>query len=108
MKKFFFLIISLFLLFAALPAEAAGPINQDGYFKNIRLAGRVKVVDHFGDIKVQVVHSFPDIKVKVVNSFPDRIGEWQFVDHGEDFTIEYVKSFPDIKVQFVNSFPGVR
>ncbi len=108
MKKFLFLIISLVLLFAAFPSEAAGPINQDGYFKNIRLAGRVKVVDHFGDIKVQVVHSFPDIKVKVVNHFPDRIGEWQFVDYGEDFTIEYVKSFPDIKVQFVNSFPGVR
>ena len=108
MKKFFLLITALFFLFFTMPLEAAGPINQDGYFRNIRLAGRVKVVDHFGDIKVQVVHSFPDIKVKVVNHFPDDIGEWQFVDYGEDFTIEYVKSFGDIKVQFVNSFPGVR
>ncbi len=106
MKKILFLMAALILL-AAFPCHAAGAISEDGYFKNIRLAGRVKVVDHFGDIKVQVVHSFPDIKVKIVNHFPDRIGEWQFVDYGEDFTIEYVKSFADIRVQFVNSFPGV-
>ena len=91
------LLTLLFSLFAAPLSFAASPINQDGYFKNIRMAGRVKVVEHFGDVKV-----------KVVSSFPDGIGEWQFVDYGEDFTIEYVDSFPDIRIQFVDSFPGVR
>ena len=101
------LLALLFSLFSAPLSFAASAINQDGYFKNIRMAGRVKVVEHFGDVKVKVVSSFPDLRVKVVSSFPDDIGEWQFVDYGEDFTIEYVDSFPDIRIQFVDSFPGV-
>ena len=95
--RFALLLTLLFSLFAAPLSFAASPINQDGYFKNIRMAGRVKVVS-----------SFPDLRVKVVSSFPGDIGEWQFVDYGEDFTIEYVDSFPDIRIQFVDSFPGVR
>ena len=90
------LLTLLFSLFAAPFSFAASPIHQDGYFKNIRMAGRVKVVS-----------SFPDLRVKVVSSFPDDIGEWQFVDYGEDFTIEYVDSFPDICIKFVDSFPGI-
>lgn len=107
MKKFFCVLTFLLLLLAGSAAEAAGPINGDGYFKNIRLAGRVRVVDSFPDIKVQVVSSFPDLKVKAVSSFPDDIGEWQFVDYGEDFTVQFVDSFPDIRIEFVDSFPGV-
>ena len=108
MKKIIVLLATLFFfLFAGFSACAAGPINADGYFKNIRLAGKVRVVDSFPDIRVQVVDSFPDLKVKAVSAFPDDIGEWQFVDYGEDFTIQFVDSFPDITIQFVDSFPGV-
>lgn len=97
MKKMITLFFCFFLLLTGcLAADAAGPINRDGYFKNIRLAGRVRVVD-----------SFPDLKVKAVSSFPDDIGEWQFVDYGEDFTVQFVDSFPDIRIEFVDSFPGV-
>ncbi|MBQ8920501.1 MAG: hypothetical protein IJ056_10435 [Acidaminococcaceae bacterium] len=84
-----------------------GAVSRDGYFKGIRLAGKVKVVSNFADIKVQVVNSFPDLKVKRVDNFPDKIGEWKFVDNFPDFTIQYVNSFPDIKIQFDNNFPGV-
>ena len=103
-------VLALILLgaFCLSAVSAASAINRDGYFKGIRLAGRVKVVTSFPDIKVQVVNSFPDLCVKPVNSFPNEIGEWQFVDHGEDFKIQYVNSFPDIKIQFVNHFPGVK
>ena len=31
-------------------AFAASPINQDGYYKGIRLTGKVKVVDYNADI----------------------------------------------------------
>lgn len=96
MKKICCILAFLLLLLAGSAVDAAGPINRDGYFKNIRLAGRVRVVD-----------SFPDLKVKTVDSFPDDIGEWQFVDYGEDFTIQFVDSFPDICIEFVDSFPGV-
>ena len=108
MKKI--LAISALLLASAFlcsSVSAAGPVNRDGYFRDIRLAGRVKVVTSFPDIKVQVVNSFPDLRVKAVEAFPDDIGEWQFVEYGEDFTIQYVESFPDIKIKFVQSFPGV-
>ncbi len=88
-------------------AGAASKINEDGYYKNIRLAGKVRVVESFADIKVQVVTSFPDLRVKVVSSFPDDIGEWQFVDYGENFTVQFVSSFPDIKIKYVEHFPGV-
>jgi hypothetical protein len=84
-----------------------GAVSKDGYFKGIRLAGKVKVVKNFGDIKVQVVKNFPDLKVKKVSNFPNKIGEWQFVDSFPDFTIQFVEAFPDIKVQFVEAFPGL-
>ena len=88
-------------------ASAASTINSDGYYKGIRLAGTVKVVDAFPDIKVQIVNSFPDLKVQVVEAFPDKIGQWQFVESFPDFTIQFVNAFPDIKIQYVNSFPGL-
>ena len=89
------------------PVPPYGKVSKDGYFKGIRLAGKVKVVENFANIKVQVVNSFPDLKVKTVENFPNKIGEWKFVENFPDFTIQYVTSFPDIKIQFVNNFPGV-
>lgn len=84
-----------------------GTVSKDGYFKDIRLAGKVKVVTSFGDIKVQIVNSFPDLKVKTVENFPKKPGEWKFVESFPDFTVQFVESFPDVKIQFVESFPGV-
>ena len=84
-----------------------GAVSKDGYFKGIRLAGKVKVVKNFANIKVQVVKNFPDLKVKKVSNFPNKVGEWQFVDNFPDFTIQFVDNFPDIKIQFVDNFPGV-
>ena len=84
-----------------------GAVSSDGYFKGIRLAGKVKVVKNFANIKVQVVKNFPDLKVKKVSNFPNKIGEWQFVDNFPDFTIQFVDNFPDIKIQYVDNFPGV-
>lgn len=75
--------------------------------RDIKLYGKVKVVDHFPDLKVQTVDHFPDIKVQKVDHFPDGCGKWQFVDHFPDFTIQYVDHFPDLKVKFVDHFPGM-
>ena len=107
MKKKFCLFVCLMLALLVSTASAASKINSDGYYKGIRLAGKVKVVDAFPDIKVQIVNSFPDLKVQVVEAFPDKIGQWQFVESFPDFTIQFVNAFPDIKIQYVNSFPGL-
>ena len=107
MKKLTTIFTVLLLLAMTIPAMATSVVNKDGYYKGIKLCGKVKVVEHFPDIKVKVVDSFPDLRVKVVDSFPDDIGEWKFVEHGEDFTVQFVDSFPDIKIKYVNSFPGV-
>ena len=108
MKKYAVMMLCLLcMLMYSATAMAATAINADGYYKGIKLCGKVKVVEHFADIKVKVVESFPDLRVKVVNAFPDAIGKWQFVEHGEDFTVQFVESFPDIKIKYVESFPGV-
>ena len=108
--KFFtkVLLIATMLVTMVSAICSAGAVTKDGYYKGIKLCGKVKVVKSFADIKVQVVKSFPDLKVKRVSSFPDKIGEWQFVDSFPDFTIQFVDAFPDIKIQYVNSFPGVQ
>ena len=108
MKKMITIFTIVLLVAMIVPAMAASAINKDGCYKGIKLCGRVKVVEHFADIKVKVVDSFPDLKVKVVESFPDDIGEWKFVESGEDFTVQFVENFPDIKIKYVNSFPGVK
>ena len=96
MKKLTMMFTVLFLFAMTVPVMAASVISEDGYFNGIKLCGRVKVVEHF-----------PDLKVQVVDSFPDDIGEWKFVEYGEDFTIQFVNSFPDIKIKYVTAFPGV-
>ena len=107
MKKIIAIFTTLFIFAAIVPATAASVVSRDGYFKGIRLCGKVKIVTSFPDIKVKIVDSFPDLRVKVVDSFPDDIGEWKFVTSGEDFKVQFVESFPDIKIKYVNSFPGV-
>ena len=108
MKKSRCFLLTLFFCFImAGIVLAKSAVSNDGYFKGIKLCGKVKVVEYNGDIKVQVVNSFPDLKVKVVSNFPDKIGEWQFVEYGQDFTVQFVTSFPDLKIKYVNSFPGV-
>lgn len=84
-----------------------GSVGDDCTFNGIKLAGKVKVVDSFPDVRVKAVSSFPDLKVKKVSSFADQCGEWQFVDSFPDFKIQYVDSFPDIEVAWVESFPGL-
>ena len=106
-QKLVCVLVAVLLLAVAATTEAATKINADGYYKDIRLAGKVRIVESFADTKVKVVDSFPDLRVKVVSSFPDDAGEWQFVEYGEDFTVQFVDSFPDIEIKYVESFPGV-
>ena len=106
MKNLLSVVLALIICAAANTAFAS-PISVDGYFKGIKLCGKVRVVNSFADIKVQVVDAFPDLKVMKVSAFPDKIGEWQFVNNGEDFTIQFVDAFPDIKIKFVDAFPGL-
>jgi hypothetical protein len=84
-----------------------GNVSDDCTYRGIKLAGKVKVVTSFPDIRVKAVSSFPDLKVKKVSSFADKCGEWQFVESFADFKIQYVDSFPDIEVAWVESFPGL-
>lgn len=98
---------------AAAPVQAAqmpmgtGKVKDDCTFNGIKLAGKVKVVESFPDVRVKAVTSFPDIKVKKVSSFADECGEWQFVDSFADFKIQYVESFPDVEIAWVDSFAGL-
>ena len=56
-------IFTVLLLFAmTIPAMAASAVNKDGYYKGLKLCGRVKVVEHFADIKVKYVNSFSGVE----------------------------------------------
>jgi hypothetical protein len=91
---------------SAVPA-GTGNLSDDCTFNGKKLAGKVKIVESFPDVRVKAVSSFPDLKVKKVSSFADECGEWQFVDSFPDFKIQYVDSFPDVEIAWVESFPGL-
>ena len=116
MKKI--LIFALFV-FMALPMMAQSNGNKPGLHKEnctfvtkdgktFNLYGKVKIVEHFPDVKVQIVDSFEDLDVKIVESFPDQCGKIKLVEHFPDVKVQIVNSFPDIKVKIVDSFPGVK
>lgn len=80
--------------------------NKDG--KTFNLYGKVKIVEHFPDVKVQIVDSFEDLDVKIVEHFPDQCGKVKLVESFPDVKVQIVNSFPDIKVKIVDAFPGVK
>ena len=63
------LVLCFFCLSGA--ALAASAVTPDGYFNGIRLAGKVRVVDSFPDLRVQVVSAFPTSQSNL--SIPFRI-----------------------------------
>jgi len=82
-------------------------IGEDCVLNGKNLWGKIKVVEHFPDLKVKVVEHFPDLKVKQVEHFPDKCGKWKFVEHFPDLKIKFVEHFPDLKIKFVEHFPGL-
>ncbi len=94
---------------AALTPTTMGTGNVDAActYNGTLLAGKVKIVDSFPDIRVKAVARFPDLKVQKVTSFADDCGEWQIVDSFPDFKIQLVDSFPDIEVTWVDGFAGL-
>lgn len=102
MRRYFLIIISLLSL--SIMADDCVFV-KDG--KTIPLKGKVKIVEHFPDIKVQIVEHFPDIEVVIVQYSPDDCGEVQIVESFPDIKVQIVEHFPDIKVRIVQAFPGV-
>lgn len=49
MKKVTAIFTILLLLAMTIPAMAASAVNKDGYYKGIKLCGKVKVVEHSAD-----------------------------------------------------------
>ena len=104
MKKILLILLSsLFLL----SMKSDDCITADGYFRGVRLCGRVQIVERFPDFKVKVVDHFPDLKVKVVNTNANDPGEWQMVDRFPDIKIQIVDHFEDFTIRFVTTNPGV-
>lgn len=90
-------------------SSSSNPISSDGYYKGIRLAGRVQFVESGEDFRIQIVEHFPHLNVRYVRSafMNDKVGEWQKVDRNPDFKVKVVNSWPDFRVRIVTSFPGV-
>ncbi len=97
--------IVLVLLSIGVWAEDDCVIIKDG--KAIPLYGKVKIVEHFPDLKVQIVEHFPDLEIVIVQHAPDDCGEVQLVESFPDVKVQIVEHFPDIKVRIVRAFPGM-
>lgn len=84
-------------------------ISKDGYFRGVKLAGKVRIVEHGADFKVRVVEHGEDLKVKVSQyaSQTDGAGRWRFVQYGADFKIRFVEYGGDFKIRFDEVSYGV-
>lgn len=89
-----------------LKLKACSEAMAEGKPSKCQLFGKIKVVEHFADVKIQVVEHFPDIKIKLVQHFADSPGEWTMVEHFPDYKIQFVSHFPDYKIKYVEHFPG--
>lgn len=109
MKKAVCSLVLLVSVFAVgICGAMANKISSDCTYNGIKLYGKVKIVDHFPDIKVQKKDAFQDLSVQYVNAFPDTCGKWQLVDSFPDFTVQFVEHFPDITIKEVTAFPGMK
>jgi len=88
----------------AAPTPEPSECNVGG----IELFGKVRIVERGGDVRVKMVEHFADLRVDPFSSFPRRCGEWQFVERREDFTIRFVEDNADIEIELVRGLPGMR
>lgn len=100
-------VLALILLALAPLPVLAGNLSDCSY-NGTPLYGKVRVVEHFGDLKIREVQHFADLKVEIVSIGPNNCGQWEFVSMGEDFTVEFVTIGEDFTVEFVNMAPGIR
>lgn len=80
--------LSAFLLLCSHGIRHAGNIAPDCTYNGIPLHGKVKVVEHF-----------EDLKVKPVQHFANSCGQWQFVDNFEDFKVKFVDHFEGMQLR---------
>jgi hypothetical protein len=90
----------------ALELSACAEAEAKGKPGKCALFGKIKVVEHFPDVKIEVVEHFPDIKVKLLEHFADGPGEWTMVEDFPDYKVQFVSHFPDYKIKYVEHFPG--
>ena len=68
-------LIPFIILSCTIISAGDDPVKPDCTCKEIKLYGKVKIVEHFPDFKVKAVDHFPDLKVKLVEHFPDECGD---------------------------------
>lgn len=100
--------ILMIILALLLNSSPRGHIDKEhcAYFfderhepQEIKLSGKVRVVDIGETFKVRVVNIGEDLTVRI-KDFPYDCGEWRFVDIGEDFTIRFVEIGEDFTIRF--------
>ena len=108
------LIIILFFLFTAnqnkVNTDPSGHIDKDRCVwvydeendpQEIKLYGRVKIVEFGETFKVARVPIGEDLKI-TTSQIPQQCGEWQIVEMDEDFSVKFVEVGEDFTVRFVD------
>lgn len=111
MKKLFTILLLAIITNSAIASDGKidkenCTITKDG--KTYKLYGKVKIVDHFEDIRVKIVDHFEDVDIKIVTSFENSCGKVKIVNNFEDVKVKIVDHFEDIRVKIVENFEGVK
>lgn len=90
-------------------AGSSDCITKDGYFRGIKLAGRVQIVTAGEDFRVRLVTVGEDLKVRIVDtaSKSDGAGRWRIVQDCGDFKVKFVDVGEDFRIRFDDISCGV-
>jgi hypothetical protein len=112
MKKLLLFIFLLLPLMASKsvtePQIASKSVTEpikDCKCKDIKLYGRVKIVDAAEDFCVKIVDGCEHLKVRKIKSTPLHCGQWEIVDACEDFRVKFVDGGEDFCIRFVDYDP---
>lgn len=110
MQKFLSFFILFLLATLCCGSTSSDCISPDGFFRGVKLAGKVRVVEAGADFKVRIVDGGEDLRVCVDSraSHNSNPGRWRFVSQGEDFKVRFVMGGEDFKVKFDERTAGVR
>lgn len=110
MSKFISVTFLLVLATLCCGSGSSDCISKDGYFRGVKLAGCVRIVESGGDFKVRIVDSCEDLRVEIDNaaSRTSKPGHWRFVTRGGDFTIRIVTACEDFSIRLDECCAGVK
>lgn len=76
-------------------------LSKNCTFNDVKIYGRVRVVEYGADFKVKIVDRDEYLSVKLVTTeSPNDCGYWQMVNSSENFTVQFVEYGEDFTIRY--------